>query len=104
MTAKERRKGSKLARSETVTIRLDTKMRYLAELASRYRDEAPRGLEFLYSTNRLNVAVSRAQALALVVGSPELAAVSCKTPRQMKLVNALCAYLEASAANANLSA
>jgi predicted RecB family nuclease len=58
-------------------------------------DEAPRGLEFLYSTNRLNVAVSRAQALALVVGSPELARVSCKTPRQMKLVNALCAYLEA---------
>ncbi len=59
-------------------------------------DEAPRGLEFLYSRNRLNVAVSRAQALALVVGSPELVAVSCKTPRQMKLVNALCAYLEAS--------
>ncbi len=58
-------------------------------------EEAPRGLEFLYSKNRLNVAVSRAQALALVVGSPELVAVSCRTPRQMKLVNALCAYLEA---------
>jgi hypothetical protein len=35
MTAQERKKGSKLARSETVTIRLDPKMRYLAELASR---------------------------------------------------------------------
>ncbi|HVJ18928.1 MAG TPA: TM0106 family RecB-like putative nuclease [Polyangiaceae bacterium] len=58
-------------------------------------DEAPRGLEFLYSTNRLNVAVSRAKALCIVVGNPELARVSCKTPRQMKLVNALCAYLEA---------
>lgn len=35
MAAQERKKGSKLARSETVTIRLDPKMRYLAELASR---------------------------------------------------------------------
>lgn len=35
MPAKERKKGSKLTRSETVTIRLDPKMRYLAELASR---------------------------------------------------------------------
>ena len=56
--------------------------------------DAPRGLEFLYSRNRLNVAVSRAQALCILVASPELAKASCKTPPQIKLVNALCAFLE----------
>lgn len=63
-------------------------------LTSSSADEAPRGLEFLYSKNRLNVAVSRAQALAIIVGSPELTRVACKTPRQVRLVNALCTFLE----------
>lgn len=63
-------------------------------MTSSTADDAPRGLEFLYSRNRLNVAVSRAQALCVLVASPELARASCKTPRQIKLVNALCAYLE----------
>jgi predicted RecB family nuclease len=56
--------------------------------------DAPRGLEFLYSLNRLNVATSRAQALVILVASPELATAHCKSPRQMQLVNALCSYLE----------
>jgi len=63
-------------------------------MTSSSAEDAPRGLEFLYSRNRLNVAVSRAQALCVLVASPELARASCKTPRQIKLVNALCAYLE----------
>jgi superfamily I DNA and/or RNA helicase len=63
-------------------------------LATSTAAEAPRGLEFLYSRNRLNVAVSRAQALAVVVASPELVTVACRTPRQMELVNALCRALE----------
>jgi len=63
-------------------------------LTSSSADDAPRGLEFLYSKNRLNVAVSRAQALAIVVGSPELTRVACKTPRQVRMVNALCTFLE----------
>jgi predicted RecB family nuclease len=58
--------------------------------------DAPRGLEFLFSRNRLNVAVSRAQALCVVVASPELSRASCKTPAQIRLVNALCALLECS--------
>jgi len=57
-------------------------------------EDAPRGLEFLYSLNRLNVATSRAQALVILVANPELTRVHCSTPRQMQLVNALCAYLE----------
>lgn len=56
--------------------------------------DAPRGLEFLYSLNRLNVATSRAQALVILVASPELATAHCRSPRQMQLVNALCSYLE----------
>jgi hypothetical protein len=57
-------------------------------------DDAPRGIEFLYSMNRLNVATSRARALVVLVASPELATARCKSPRQMQLVNALCTYLE----------
>jgi uncharacterized protein len=56
--------------------------------------EAPRGLEFLYSRNRLNVAVSRAKALAVLVASPALTQVACRTPRQMVLANALCRFIE----------
>jgi uncharacterized protein len=57
-------------------------------------DVAPRDLEFLYSGNRLNVAVSRAQGLAVVVASPALLQVACHTPEQMRLVNALCRLVE----------
>jgi uncharacterized protein len=60
---------------------------------SSYAD-APRGMEFLYSANRLNVAISRAQCLAILVASPSIFEAECKTPRQMKLANAFCRYLE----------
>jgi uncharacterized protein len=57
-------------------------------------EDAPRGMEFLYSLNRLNVATSRAKCLAIVVASPELVRVRCHTPRQMRLANALCYFIE----------
>jgi predicted RecB family nuclease len=56
--------------------------------------EAPRGMEFLYSLNRLNVATSRARCVCVLVGSPALFEADCKTPRQMQLANAFCRYLE----------
>jgi len=56
--------------------------------------DAPRGMEFLYSANRLNVATSRARCLCVVVGSPSLFEAECRTPRQMQLANAFCRYLE----------
>src|ERR1700735_338095 len=59
-------------------------------MATSSGDEAPRGLEFLYDHRRLNVATSRAKAQAVIVASPRLIQVSCRTPRQMLLVNALC--------------
>jgi uncharacterized protein len=57
-------------------------------------EEAPRGMEFLYSLNRLNVATSRAMANVIVVANPKLFEPECQTPRQMQLANALCRYLE----------
>ena len=56
--------------------------------------DAPRGMEFLYSANRLNVATSRARAICVLVGSPAIFEAECKTPRQMQLANAFCRYLE----------
>jgi predicted RecB family nuclease len=57
-------------------------------------EDAPRGMEFLYSSNRLNVATSRAQCLTVLVASPALFEVQCKTPRHMGLANPFCRYLE----------
>lgn len=56
--------------------------------------ELPRTLEFLFSRNRLNVAVSRARCLSYLVASPDLLRVVCKTLDQMRMVNALCRYVE----------
>lgn len=66
----------------------------LYSMATSTPDDAPRGMEFLYSLNRLNVAVSRAQCVAVIVASPALFQVRCKTPRQIELANAFCRYLE----------
>ncbi|MEP6636636.1 MAG: ATP-binding protein [Acidobacteriota bacterium] len=57
-------------------------------------EDAPRDMEFLYSSNRLNVATSRAQCVTVLVANPGLFEVQCKTPRQMELANAFCRYLE----------
>jgi Ni2+-binding GTPase involved in maturation of urease and hydrogenase len=63
-------------------------------MATSTPEDAPRGMEFLYSLNRLNVAVSRARCVAVIVASPALFQVQCKTPRQIELANAFCRYLE----------
>jgi uncharacterized protein len=63
-------------------------------MATSRPEEAPRGLEFLYSLNRLNVATSRAQCAVILVASPHLFVPDCSTPRQMKLANVLCRYKE----------
>ncbi len=57
-------------------------------------EEIPRGLEFLLSQNRLNVAISRAQAMAVLVGSPKLLTISCRSIEQLRLVNGMCRYVE----------
>jgi uncharacterized protein len=57
--------------------------------------ELPRNVEFLFSRNRLNVAISRARCLAVLVCSPDLLHLPCRTAEQMRLVNALCLLAEA---------
>ena len=63
-------------------------------MATSSAEEAPRGMEFLFSPNRLNVATSRAQALAVIVANPSLFEPDCRTPEQMRLANAFCRFAE----------
>jgi len=63
-------------------------------MATSRPEDAPRGMEFLYSLNRLNVATSRARCAAFVIGSPALIEPRCRTPRQMQLANGLCRFVE----------
>ncbi|MBV8499073.1 MAG: hypothetical protein JO003_07475, partial [Candidatus Eremiobacteraeota bacterium] len=58
-------------------------------------DDVPRDVEFLFERNRFNVAISRARAASVLVCSPRLLDLPCRTPEQMALVNLLCAYAEA---------
>jgi hypothetical protein len=53
-------------------------------------EDMPRNLEFLYSLNRLNVALSRARCLAVLVCSPTLLTIRCPNVPQLRLANALC--------------
>jgi uncharacterized protein len=63
-------------------------------MTSSSSSDAPRGMEFLYSLNRLNVATSRAQCMCILVASPALFEPDCRSPWQMQLANALCRYRE----------
>ncbi|HEX2138967.1 MAG TPA: TM0106 family RecB-like putative nuclease [Woeseiaceae bacterium] len=69
----------------------------IVSLTTSSSGDAPRGMDFLYSANRLNVATSRAKGLCILVGSPELFEPDCRTPAQMRLANAFCRYLEKAA-------
>ncbi len=66
-------------------------------MATSRPEDAPRGMEFLYSLNRLNVATSRARCVAVVVASARLFEAECQTPRQMQLANGLCRFAELAA-------
>jgi len=63
-------------------------------MATSSADDIPRSLDFLFSRNRLNVAVSRAMCLAYVVASPRLLESRARTIDQMRLMNALCRFVE----------
>ncbi|NJC05760.1 uncharacterized protein GGQ97_001553 [Sphingomonas kaistensis] len=57
-------------------------------------DDLPRHVDFFYSKNRLNVAISRARTLALVLANPRLVELDAKTVEHLRLVNTL-AWLRA---------
>jgi len=65
-------------------------------LASSSAEDAPRGMDFLYALDRLNVATSRARVATIVVASPQLLTAQCKRPEQMRQVNAFVRYREMS--------
>ena len=62
----------------------------LISMTASSAEHLPRGIEFLFSSNRLNVALSRAQCLAVVIINPQLLATPCRTVEQMQLVNNFC--------------
>jgi predicted RecB family nuclease len=66
----------------------------ICSMATSTADDAPRGMGFLYSRNRLNVATSRARCAVIMVASPALFTPGCQTPGQMKLANAWCRFAE----------
>ena len=74
----------------------------LVSMASSSGDQAPRGLTFLFSRNRMNVAMSRGKCLATVVASRALTAAACRTLEAMRLVNSLC-WAEAYAARTTIA-
>lgn len=62
----------------------------MISMATSTKEDSPRNMEFLYSRNRLNVALSRAKCLSIVVFNPRLLEASCSTVEQMKLLNSFC--------------
>lgn len=62
----------------------------LVSMATSSGDDLPRNIEFLYSRNRLNVAISRARCLAVIFASPRLLEIQCSSISQMELVDGLC--------------
>lgn len=56
--------------------------------------EAPRGMNFLFNPNRLNVATSRAKSVCILVAAPELLEPECHTIDQMRWANGLCRFIE----------
>ncbi|OLR92475.1 TM0106 family RecB-like putative nuclease [Actinokineospora bangkokensis] len=67
----------------------------IATMTSSSATDLPRGLDFLLSRNRLNVALSRAQALAVLVCSPRLVEADIRTIPQMRLVSGMIGLLDA---------
>lgn len=57
-------------------------------------EEAPRGMDFLYSPNRFNVAVSRARGIFIMVSNASIFEPDCKSPAQIKLANPYCRFIE----------
>jgi superfamily I DNA and/or RNA helicase len=66
-------------------------------LTSSSAQEAPRGMDFLYNPNRLNVATSRARAACILVATRRVLEPECRSPEQMRRANALCRYRELAA-------
>lgn len=65
-------------------------------VATSSSEEAPRGMDFLFSPNRLNVAVSRARTRFIMIANPSIFEAECKSPYHIRLANAFCRFKELS--------
>lgn len=68
----------------------------IVSLTTSSPDDLPRHVDFFYSKNRLNVAISRARTLAIVLANPRLLELDAATVEHLRLVNTL-AWLSAEA-------
>ena len=57
-------------------------------------ENLPRHKEFFFSRNRLNVAISRGQCVAVILFNPNLLLANCKKINEMRLVNNFCKLLQ----------
>jgi len=62
----------------------------LISMAASSGEHIPRGVEFLFSRNRQNVALSRARCVSIIVASPRLLQVRCGSVPHVRLVNVMC--------------
>ena len=62
----------------------------ILSLCSSAGDYGSRGLGFILDKNRINVAISRAQCLAVVVADPRIALTSANSIKDMMLLNLFC--------------
>lgn len=62
----------------------------ILSLCSSYGEYGSRGLSFILDRNRVNVAISRAQCLAIVVADPRIAETPASSIEEMRLVNLFC--------------
>lgn len=69
----------------------------ILSLCCSYGEYGSRGLAFILDRNRVNVAISRAECLAIVVADPRIAGATVNTLEEMKLVNLFCKLADRSA-------
>jgi len=66
----------------------------IVSLGSSSLEDSPRGASFLLDPNRLNVAISRAKSMAVIVASPEIASAKCRSILEIELANPFCRLVE----------
>lgn len=67
----------------------------ILSLAASDAESSSRGVDFLFSTNRLNVAISRAKVMSIVVASPSLIEAKPRTIEQLELLGAVAKVIKA---------